>query len=321
VNQPPFTTDSAATSVGAAWGDYDNDGFLDLYIVNGNFDSVQRRNYLYRNNGNGTFTKVGTGSVAIDYGSATTAAWEDFDNDGNLDLFVSQNTGSGTARNNVLYHNNGDGTFTRLAAHDLVADAGHFDSAAWGDIDNDGFPDLFVAAGVTPSLLYHNQGNSNAWVTFKLVGTVSNRSAIGAKVRVKATIRGNTYWQMREISNGDGLAGNNLRAHFGLGDATEADTVRIEWPSRTVQEFRHVAARQILTITEPALLLATITNGVPQFSIKGGRNLQYEVDSSTNLLNWSSVGTVTITNFDSTAVITNPNPTGSGRLFYRAVLH
>jgi hypothetical protein len=321
VNQPPFTTDSGEASIGAAWGDYDNDGFLDLYIVNGNFDSVQRQNYLYHNNGNGTFTKVVIGTIATDYGSGTTAAWEDFDNDGNLDLFVSQHTGqSGTARNNVLYHNNGDGTFTRLAAHDLIADAGYFDSAAWGDIENDGFPDLFVT-GEAPSLLYHNQGNSNAWITFKLVGSVSNRSAIGAKVRVKATIRGNTYWQMREISNGDGLAGNNLRAHFGLGDATEADTVRIEWPSGTPQEFHHVAAKQILTITEPARLQATITNGVTQFVIKGGRNLQYEVDSSTDLLNWSQVGTVKITNVDGTAVITNPNPNAPDRLFYRAELH
>ena len=320
VNQAPFTTDSPGTSVGAAWGDYDNDGYLDLYIANGNFDSVQLRNYFYHNNGNGTFTKVETGRIATDSGSATTAAWEDFDNDGNLDLFVTQNTGqSGFASYNILYHNDGDGTFTRLAAHDLIADAGYFDSAAWGDIDNDGFPDLFVT-GATPSLLYRNQGNSNAWITFKLVGTVSNRAAIGAKVRVKATIRGNTYWQMREISNGDGLAGNNLRAHFGLGDATEADTVRIEWPSGTVQEFRNVAARQILTMTEPARFQATITNGVPRFLINGGRNLQYEIDSSTDLRNWLQVGTVTITSLNGTAVITNPNPTGSDRLFYRAVL-
>src|SRR5262249_47219797 len=150
-----------------------------------------------------------TGNVATDGGTFILAAWEDFDNDGNLDLFVSQNAGSaGPARPNVLYHNNGDGTFTRLTNSALVTQSGHFASVAWGDYDNDGFPDLFVAAG-QPSLLYHNQGsNGNKWITFRLRGTVSNRSAIGAKVRVKATIRGKTYWQMREITNGDGFSGN-----------------------------------------------------------------------------------------------------------------
>jgi hypothetical protein len=125
---------------------------------------------------------------------------------------------------------------------------------------------------------------------------------------------------MREISNGDGLAGNSLNAHFGLGDATEADTVRIEWPSGTVQEFRHIALKQILTVTEPARLQATITNGAPQFTLRGGRNLQYEIDSSTNLLSWSLVGTVTITNLDGTTLITDPSSPGSSKLFYRAVL-
>jgi hypothetical protein len=319
VNQPPFNTDSAGTSIGAAWGDYDNDGFLDLYIANGNFDTVQYRNYFYHNNGNGTFSKVTTGTIATDAGSATTAAWEDFDNDGNLDLFVTQNTGqSGSVRNNILYHNNGDGTFTRLTAHDLIADAGYFDSAAWGDIDNDGFPDLFVT-GATPSLLYRNQGNSNAWITFKLVGTLSNRSAIGAKVRVKATIRGNTYWQMREISNGDGLAGNNLRAHFGLGDATEADTVRIEWPSGTVQELHNVAAKQALTITEPSQLVPSSTGG-RQFTLKGGRNLQYDIETTTNLVDWSVLNTLLINNPNGTALITDTNSSSTVERFYRARL-
>ena len=79
-------------------------------MANGSFDSLEHHNYLYHNNGNGTFTKVTTGNIVTDSGSAVTAAWEDFDNDGCLDLFVSYNTGVG--RSNALYHNNGDGTFT-----------------------------------------------------------------------------------------------------------------------------------------------------------------------------------------------------------------
>lgn len=85
----------------------------------------------------------------------------------------------------------------------------------------------------------------------RLVGTLSNRSAIGAKVRVKATIRGKTFWQLREISGGSGCCSqNDLRTHFGLGDATNADLVRIEWPSGIVQELSNVAAKQFVTVTE-----------------------------------------------------------------------
>jgi hypothetical protein len=121
---------------------------------------------------------------------------------------------------------------------------GHFCGSAWGDYDNDGFLDLFVCNGFVRAsqnnLLYRNNGNSNAWLNFRLVGTVSNRSAIGAKVRLKATIHGRTFWQMREISGGSGfLCQNDMRANFGLGDATNADLVRIEWPSGTVREFQN----------------------------------------------------------------------------------
>jgi hypothetical protein len=100
-----------------------------------------------------------------------------------------------------------------------------------------------------PNDLYHNNGNGNHWLLAKLVGTASNRSAIGAKVRVQATIWGQSVRQMREVS-GTPLAGD-LRVHFGLGDATNVETIRVEWPSGQVTEMHNVAAGQILTITEP----------------------------------------------------------------------
>jgi hypothetical protein len=79
-------------------------------------------------------------------------------------------------------------------------------------------------------------------------------------VRVRATIGGKTFWQLREIHNGDIWSVEPLVAHFGLEQATNAEVVRIEWPSGTVQEFQNMAARQILTITEPPRLLASATN-------------------------------------------------------------
>src|SRR5438552_18836701 len=100
------------------------------------------------------------------------------------------------------------------------------------DYNNDGFLDLFVAGGYSgKNLLYHNNGNSNAWLEVKCVGTVSNRSAIGAKVRAQATTGGRTFWQLREINGGGVYNSMPLVAHFGLGDATNVELLRIEWPS------------------------------------------------------------------------------------------
>ena len=86
-----------------------------------------------------------------------------------------------------------------------------------------------------------------------------------------------------------------------------------------VQEFQNVAPTQILTITEPPRLLASATNSVPQFSLKGGRGFQYEIDSSTSLTAWSSIGTLTVTNLNGIAQIIDPNPPALNQRFYRAV--
>ena len=313
-----ITTNAVATDVwstGAqcgAWGDYDNDGLLDLYVTD-NFTSGGQKNRLYHNNGNGAFTNVV--SPPSPSGSFLNGvAWGDYDNDGYLDLFMASSPG-----NDALYHNNGDGTFTQIQTGNPVGDSGGF-SCAWVDYDNDGFLDLFVTRDApTSNLLYHNGGNTNGWLEMKLVGTVSNRSAIGAKVRVHATIGGKTFWQMREINTGGGWNSVPLVAHFGLGDATNADIVRIEWPSGLVQEFQNVAPKQILTYTEPPRLLATTTGGVPQFSLKGGRGFHYEIDSSTDLSTWSSNSTVTITNLNGIAQIVDTNAPASDQRFYRAV--
>jgi hypothetical protein len=309
-----------AGAQGAAWGDYDNDGLLDLFVS----DNGGTRNHLYHNNGYGSFTNVTSGPMLSPTpgGFSTGCAWGDYDNDGYLDLFVA-NTGG----QNQLFHNNGDGTFTEITSGDPVIDGNtnrFCNSVSWADYDNDGFLDLFVTSGTQPTglgtnLFYHNNGNANAWLEVKLVGTVSNRSAIGAKVRIHATIGGKTFWQLREINTGGGWNIVPLTAHFGLGDATNVDRLRIEWPSGLVQEIPNVAARQILTITEPPRLLASTTGGVPQFSLKGGRGFQYEIDSSPDLAAWSPIGTLTITNLNGTALVVDTNPPASDQRFYRAI--
>ena len=117
-------------------------------------------------------------------------------------------------------------------------------------------------------LLYHNDGNANAWLNVKLVGTQSNRSAIGAKVRVNALFRGESRSQVREISGGDSQSSQpSLNAEFGLADATIVDTLRVEWPSGIVQEQHDLEPNQFLTITEapePTRVLLVVTGGLVQ---------------------------------------------------------
>jgi len=328
-NFTKVSTGSIATNAGysgaCAWGDYDNDGFLDLFVAN----IGGLKNFLYHNNSDGTFTRITNGIVANDpgignaNGGSQGCAWGDYDNDGFLDLFVTNEGDPSIAPTvvNFLYHNNGDGTFAKITTGSAVNEYSDSWGCSWVDYDNDGFLDLSASRGDgRGNYLYRNNGNSNSWLKVNLVGTTSNRSAIGAKVRLNASIGGVSRWQSRQITGGSGWTGHNeLRADFGLGDATNVGTVRIEWPSGTVQEFPNVAAKQILTITEPSRLLAATTNGVPQFSLKGGRGFQYEIDASTDLFAWSPIGVLTVTNLNGMALIVDTNPPASDRRFYRAV--
>ena len=244
VTNDPIVRDVVANQ-GTSWGDYDNDGYLDMFVANPSADS---KNLLFHNNGDGTFSKITNGPVANDLAGSSAGAWGDYDNDGLLDLFVANRSGF-----DFLYHNEGGGTFTRINNSVLAKDPATSFAAAWCDFDNNGFLDLFVTRFQNyNNALYRNVGNSNAWLTVKCEGRTSNRAAIGAKVRLQATIRGRPVWQLREISGGGALgAQNDLRASFGLGEATNVNVVRVEWPGGVVEELRDVAPRQFLTVIEP----------------------------------------------------------------------
>jgi len=307
----------------AAWGDFDNDGYLDLFVSNG-----AGNNFFYHNNGNGTFSRILTGPVATEAGhNFCCGAWGDYDNDGFLDLYVTDEGTSGLSPTvvNSLYHNNGDGTFTKITTGSPVNEYSDSLGCCWVDYDNDGFLDLFALRGdERGSFLFHNNlpntGNTNAWLTVRLAGTVSNRSAIGAKVRAKAFYQGQSRWQLRQITGGSGTGGHNeLQANFGLADATNVDTIRIEWPSGTIQEFQNVAPRQIVNYAEPPLLIASNVGGIPQLSIKRGRYMQYDIQASTDLVTWSLIGTVTVTNMSGIAQINNTNAPAPDHWFYRAI--
>jgi hypothetical protein len=293
VNAEPWQSDSGNAIV-ADWGDYNNDGHLDLAV------SRYGINLLYRNAGNGAFTRITSGALVTDSEQSEICQWVDYDNDGFLDLFVANASG----QNESLYHNNGDGTFTKVTTGSIVNDGGNSAGGAWGDYDNDGFLDLFVPnwQGSRPNFLYRNNGNSNAWLKVRCIGTASNHDAVGAKVRVQALYRGAERWQLREISGGIGF-GQTPYANFGLGDATNARTVRIEWPSRMVEELGDVEVKQFLSVTEPG---ASISPG----SQMAARDSMVSLTFSTTLplpllIQWRRNGIVLAGETNSVLVISN----------------
>jgi hypothetical protein len=246
-----FVHDNAASAtVGSrftgAWGDFDNDGRIDL--ATGDFGQGLIR--VYRNLGRGEFEAMPfTLSVPVCNG----IAWADFDNDGFLDLSAT----AYSEGRRKLFRNNGDGTFTEILAGSLVTEhrsQGQGQGFLWFDYDDDGFLDLYVPNFTdrppTVPCLYRTNPNGNTWLKVKLLGNASNSGGIGAKVRVHATYAGEDRWQRRDITGGDHYNGHGTLAHFGLGDATKVDTIRIEWPSGIVQELKDVAAHQILHVVE-----------------------------------------------------------------------
>ncbi|MBI3240072.1 MAG: VCBS repeat-containing protein [Flavobacteriia bacterium] len=137
------------------WIDYNGDGLNDLFLTNG--PSTGQNNMLFKNNGNGTFLLVSNDPIVSDNMPSDGATWADMDNDGDPDCFVA----NWYNQNNMLYANNGNGTFTKLNISDATTDAGYSETASWGDLDKDGFVDLLVtnSSGNKNNFLYYNNGN------------------------------------------------------------------------------------------------------------------------------------------------------------------
>lgn len=239
-------------------GDYNNDGWLDLYIS----DFQGSSDHLWKNDGQGLFDEESdrAGITAPTRGVLSFGGgFFDYDNDGWLDLFIAnghvypevEQVSSEThyRQINTLLHNDGHGKFvdvTRISGDAFsVPHTGR--GVAFADFDNDGFVDAVIANNGDPPILMHNGGNGNHYVSFQLVGTKSNRDAMGA--RLKLTAGGLT--QIREIAGGGSyLSQSDLRASFGLGSGTKIDKLEITWPSGGKQTFVDLRADQFYRIQE-----------------------------------------------------------------------
>ena len=246
------------------WIDFDNDGDLDAYLTNytGN-TTTGYPNEMYRND-NGTFVKLtfaDVGSIVTDAGISLSSTWGDFDNDGDLDCIVT-NEGQ---QKNIYYQSNiqqGSTVLTKITTEPFTTNNGDHWCATSGDYDNDGDLDLFIS-GNSDKGLFENTTTQTDFINIKLIGVTSNKSGIGAKVRVKA----HGFWQMREISSQNTFNGMNmLNAHFGFGAtgpiALYVDSIKIEWPSGIVDVCTNVFANWFYVATEGQCLSAVGINEI-----------------------------------------------------------
>jgi len=252
---------------GIAWGDYNNDGLLDLFVASGNLGTGPFQTFLYRNNGDGTFTDVTEQAGVRVTGNTWAAVWGDYDNDGYLDLFVAcagaGAVGAGNA--NLLFHNNGDGTFTNVAAAEgvrLADGVSLHKGAAWGDYNNDGFLDLIIKDGLglenekgsgsegLHRLFKNNHtDNGNHFIKLKLVGVQSNRGGIGARVTA-TTSNGLPVFRLNNGGGGGEFWSQGSEPlHVGIGKAGSA-ALKVIWPSGIVDTLSTVAADSTITLVE-----------------------------------------------------------------------
>jgi hypothetical protein len=243
---------------GVAAGDYDNDGDLDLYICNvgvtgeegKNPETMGGPNRLLRNDGDFQFTDV-TPLVLQLNGGERSCAWFDMDNDGDLDLILTTMWVGGQVVGLIENINAGE-SFVMHWYDEVLDDIPFRDNSGTGcgitDIDDDGDLDVMLAYKFGPNLLARNDlDNQNHWLKIRLEGTVSNRSAIGAHIEVRA---GNLV-QIREVQTGNGYwSQHSLVQHFGLATHEVVDEIVVTWPSGIVQTISSPQIDATLDITE-----------------------------------------------------------------------
>jgi len=244
--------------MGTNFGDYDGDGWLDIVVTNFSYDV----NTLYKNLSGKFFIDesatagMNVTTMALSWG----VGFQDFDHDGDLDLFVSNghiypqvddyDIGTRFRQRNHLFVNLGGGRLreaSTLAGPGLAVEQS-FRAAAFGDYDNDGDVDVFVTSLSGPAMLLRNDGPAKGhYLQIQLVGSRSNRDGVGARVTVTA---GGKKFVRQRHGAGSYLSSADPRLHFGLGDATRIEKIEVIWPSGARSLLENVAPDRLLVIEE-----------------------------------------------------------------------
>ena len=232
---------------GLAFADLDGDGDPDLVTL-GRADGLVG---IFENDGLGHFTdrSRGSGIPLVMHSSGVIAG--DYDRDGDLDLYISCGidifTEPPAVTANFLLRNDGDFIFTDVTAEANVGDEGPGYGCAWAEYDNDGGLDVYVSNRVSQNRLYHNLGNDNHWLTVRLEGTFSNRSAVGARVQVTS---GGLTLTKEVYAGSSAFSMDSKWLTFGLGGRAVVDEIRVRWPRGLVERFAGVRVNQSITLVE-----------------------------------------------------------------------
>ena len=236
-------------SIGAAWGDFNNDGWIDLFA--GNFAHVDGRGnqpksrFLQNLGAKQAYRFKDLGTCGVHYQeSYATPSVGDYDNDGNLDVFFTTVYGTasfGRKNTPVLFRNNGQFAVTDVTAASGLAGLPPTYQAAWADYNNDGALDL-----LSGGKLFENTVRNKGWLEIRLQGDGAkvNRSAVGAQVRIK--IGEKIYTRQVEAGTGEGNQ-NDTRLHFGLGEHQDPVALEILWPNKNRQVVKNVALGRAVT--------------------------------------------------------------------------
>ena len=239
--------------MGVTAGDYDHDGKIDLFVTN----FADEYNTLYRNDGANSFTDLAY-AAKVAPPSLPQVGWGtkffDYDNDGWVDLFVANGHVYPQLPNyrqpRLLHRTNRNGTCDEVSSQfgNVLTELRASRGVAFGDLDNDGDVDLVVCdLDGPPQVLRNDGGNANNSILIKLIGVKSNRSGIGARVKVIA----GDLSQIDEVRSGDSyISQSDQRLHFGLEQRTKVDTIQVRWPGGAVDKVTGVGVNRIVTIKE-----------------------------------------------------------------------
>ena len=265
----------------ADFQDVNNDGFLDCFITNHDFQSQ-----LLINDGTGHYIDVSATSGISVSGTPIQGVMRDFDNDGFVDILVAGGS-------HHLFHNNGDTTFTEVIG---VFDNNDIESYALGDLNNDGFVDIYGGYAniyTNPSniddVLWMNDGNDNNYLAVSATGTISNRNGIGARIE----IYGDWGIQIREVRSGESYGiMNAMHQYFGLGTATSVDSMIVRWPSGLVDIHTDIQINQKMAVIEGGCLGPNIAiEALGPTTFCSGDNLVLSAPAGFDTYAWSNGAT------------------------------
>jgi hypothetical protein len=265
----------------ATWADFNNDSYMDLYLTH-----QQKNNVLLINDGMEGFKQIKDIPPGIDSGQTTNASCADFDLDGDIDLFVPR-----MELHNLFYENNGNNQFTRISSGDVVV--GNGQSSAVADYDNDGDMDILVVRSDDNHILLENQSTDSHWIAIRCIGSVANRSAIGAQIKVNALVYGKDLKQTRHISAQTGHSSMDSQVIlFGLGDQSLIDQILVNWPGGNTSDLRNVRSNQYITIVENDQTFLNAFTVSPQHQIisalAGTFSVKVVVENESKSLTWTA---------------------------------